>query len=121
MAAGRGAAGSGRGGVAALRQQCRGAQGPVLRRGLTFGSTEPPEAGCLDAVQVLGLGRVGVLGTMWQVLRGNGTRHPAIRRRQVRTLRIEAETPLPLEVDGEIVGQTPATFSVHPSRLTTVV
>ncbi|AVT28209.1 hypothetical protein C6361_00390 [Plantactinospora sp. BC1] len=94
---------------------------PYFAGGLTFGSTEPPEAGYLDAVQVLGLGRVGVVGTMWQVLRGNGARHPAIRRRQVRTLRIEAEIPLPLEVDGEIVGHTPATFSVHPSRLTTVV
>ncbi|MBF9134861.1 hypothetical protein I0C86_38950 [Plantactinospora sp. S1510] len=94
---------------------------PFFAGGLTFGSVEPPEAGHLDAVQVLGAGRIGVLATMWQVFRGNAARHPAIRRQQVQTLRIDADTPLPLEVDGEIVGYTPAAFSIHPSRLTTVV
>ncbi|GGM61201.1 hypothetical protein GCM10011608_52820 [Micromonospora sonchi] len=94
---------------------------PYIAGGLTFGSAEPPEAGHLDVVQALGVGRIGVIGLMWQVFRGNAGGHPAIRRRQVRTLRIDADTPLPLEVDGEIVGYTPAAFSVHPSRLLTVV
>lgn len=94
---------------------------PYFAGGLTFGSAEPPEAGHLDAVQILGVGRASVLGLMWQVLRGNAALHPAIRRRQVHTLRIDADTPVPLEVDGEISGYTPAAFSVHPSRLTTVV
>jgi diacylglycerol kinase (ATP) len=94
---------------------------PYFAGGLTFGSAQPPGTGQLDAVQILGAGRVGVLRLMWQVLRGSAAAHPAVRRRQVRTVRIDAETPLPVEVDGEIVGFTPAAFSVHPSRLTTVV
>jgi diacylglycerol kinase (ATP) len=94
---------------------------PYFAGGLTFGSAQPPRPGYLDAVQVLGVGRIGVVGLMWQVFRGRAARHPAIRRQQVRTVRIDADTPLPVEVDGEIVGYTPAAFSVHPSRLTTVV
>ncbi|MDG4785141.1 diacylglycerol kinase family protein [Micromonospora sp. WMMD1102] len=94
---------------------------PYFAGGLTFGSTRPAEPGQLDAVAVLGLGRAGVLGLMWRVLRGSAAGHPAIRRRQVRTVAVDADIPLPVEVDGEIVGYTPATFSVHPAQLTTVV
>jgi diacylglycerol kinase (ATP) len=94
---------------------------PYFAGGLTFGSTAPPRDGRLDVVQALGLGRIGVLGLMWQVFRGAAASHAAIHRREARTVRIDADTPLPVEVDGEIVGHTPAVFSVHPSRLTTVV
>jgi diacylglycerol kinase (ATP) len=94
---------------------------PYFAGGLTFGSTRPPRSGRLDAVQVLGIGRSGVARLMWQVFRGGAGRHPAIRRQEVRTVAIDADSPLPVEVDGEIVGSTPAVFSVHRSRLTTVV
>jgi diacylglycerol kinase family enzyme len=94
---------------------------PYFAGGLTFGPARPPRAGHLDAVRVLGLGRAGVARLMWQVFRGGAGTHPAIRREEVRTVRVDADSPLPVEVDGEIVGSTPAVFSVHPSRLTTVV
>jgi diacylglycerol kinase (ATP) len=94
---------------------------PYFAGGLTFGSARPPAPGYLDAVQVLGMGRAGVAGLMWHVFRGNAAGHPAIRRREVRTVHVDADRPLPVEVDGEIVGYTPAAFSVHPSRLATVV
>lgn len=94
---------------------------PYFAGGLTFGSAQPPQAGYLDAVRVTGVGRIGVVGLMWQVFRGAAAGHPAIHRQEVRTVRIDADSPLPIEVDGEIVGYTPAEFSVHPSRLTTMV
>lgn len=94
---------------------------PYFAGGLTFGSTRPPQTGYLDAVRVAGVGRIGLAALMWQVFRGAAAGHPAIDRQEVRTVRIDADSPLPVEVDGEIVGNTPAEFSVHPSRLTTVV
>lgn len=94
---------------------------PYFAGGLTFGSTQPPRAGYLDAVRVAGVGRLGVAGLMWQVFRGAAAGHPAIHRQEVRTVYVDADSPLPVEVDGEIVGYTPAEFSIHPSCLTTVV
>ncbi|MFI7158442.1 diacylglycerol/lipid kinase family protein [Micromonospora chalcea] len=94
---------------------------PYFAGGLTFGRAEPPRAGYLDAVRVGGVGRAGVAGLMWRVFRGAAAGHPAIHRQEVRTVRVDADSPLPVEVDGEIVGRTPAEFSIHQSRLTTVV
>lgn len=94
---------------------------PYFAGGLTFGSAQPPQAGYLDAVRVVGVGRLGVVGLMLRVFRGAAEGHPAIHRQEVRTVRIDADSPLPVEADGEIVGYTPAEFSLHTSRLTTVV
>ncbi|GAA0362107.1 diacylglycerol kinase family lipid kinase [Micromonospora gifhornensis] len=94
---------------------------PYFAGGLTFGHAQPPQAGRLDAVRVAGVGRLGVVGLMWQVFRGAAAGHPAIHRQEVRRVRIDADSPLPVEVDGELVGFTPAEFSVHPSCLKTVV
>ncbi|RIV39084.1 diacylglycerol/lipid kinase family protein [Micromonospora radicis] len=94
---------------------------PYFAGGLTFGRPRPARAGHLDAVRVAGVGRVGVVGLMWRVFRGAAAGHPAIHLQEVRTVRVDADRPLPVEVDGEIVGSTPAEFSVHPSCLTTVV
>ncbi|MDG4792960.1 diacylglycerol kinase family protein [Micromonospora sp. WMMD1082] len=94
---------------------------PYFAGGLTFGRTQPAQAGYLDAVRVAGVGRIGVVGLMWRVFRGAAAGHPAIHRQEVRTVRIDADSPLPVEVDGEIVGHTPAEFSIHPSCLATVV
>lgn len=40
---------------------------------------------------------------------------------QVRTIRLESATPLPVQVDGEVVGYLPMTFAVFPRALTVIV
>ena len=40
---------------------------------------------------------------------------------QVRAIRIDSETPMPVQVDGEVIGHLPMTFAVVPRALTVVV
>jgi|SRR5215217_1359975 len=53
-----------------------------------------------------------------KVYRGEHVPHPHIKEFRVKeALTIEAERPLPLEADGEILGFTPATFEVVPQAI----
>ena len=40
---------------------------------------------------------------------------------QTESLTLSSPSPTPLQVDGELIGQLPATFSVEPSRLRVIV
>jgi diacylglycerol kinase (ATP) len=40
---------------------------------------------------------------------------------RVRAIRLDAETPLPVQVDGEVIGALPMTFAVYPRALTVIV
>jgi YegS/Rv2252/BmrU family lipid kinase len=93
---------------------------PFFAGGLSFGDGTTPDDGFLDTVVVDALGRVGVLELMWRLFRGKTGDHRAVRRWPLRTVGIDAEEPIPVEVDGEIIGRTPATFTVLPARLPTV-
>lgn len=46
---------------------------------------------------------------------------PGARYERVRTLHLDAATPLPVQVDGELIGYLPMTFVVMPRALTVVV
>ena len=81
----------------------------------------------------LGLGNRGVLDVLVfkgpksdsftmipKVYRGEHVPHDHVEEFRVkRELVIEADRPLPIEADGEVLGTTPATFEVipHPIRL----
>jgi diacylglycerol kinase (ATP) len=49
--------------------------------------------------------------------RGEHLPHPNIVEYRCRTLRIEAERPLRIEADGQVLGTTPATFEVVPQSI----
>jgi diacylglycerol kinase (ATP) len=96
---------------------------PFFAGGLSFAGGAAPGDGYLDTVLVDGLGRNGVVNLMWQLFRGRAGDHDAVRRWSTHEVRVESDEsrpPLPVEVDGEIVGMTPAVFSVEPARLLTV-
>jgi diacylglycerol kinase (ATP) len=52
-----------------------------------------------------------------KIYRGEHVPHPHIRELRGREVRVEAERPLPVEGDGEVLGTTPATFTVLPEVL----
>jgi diacylglycerol kinase (ATP) len=52
-----------------------------------------------------------------KVYRGEHVPHPHIKEMRGRVIGVEAERPLPIEGDGELLGTTPATFSVLPQVL----
>ena len=52
---------------------------------------------------------------------GNHIRHPKIRERKTRNITIESDEQLLVEVDGDVLGESPASFWILPSALTIVV
>ena len=52
-----------------------------------------------------------------RVYRGTHLRHPAVHLTRGSRVRVEATSPLPLEVDGEVVGTTPANFTLMHGRV----
>jgi diacylglycerol kinase (ATP) len=53
-----------------------------------------------------------------KIYRGEHLPHPHIKELRGREIRVGAERPLPVEGDGEVLGTTPATFTVLPQVLT---
>jgi diacylglycerol kinase (ATP) len=53
-----------------------------------------------------------------KIYRGEHVPHPHIKELRGRLIRVEAERPLRVEGDGEVLGTTPVTFTVLPEALT---
>lgn len=88
---------------------------------LTFAKNAIADDGLLDLVVVEStsvLQRLGVL--LWAVLR-RVKFTPKIRYAQARMIRLEASWPVPVQVDGEVIGTLPMSFSVAPRALTVIL
>ena len=94
---------------------------PYFAGGLTFGASRgAPDDGRLEVVLIEGVSRPRVLALLARAFAHRLDGHPAIRSWLAREVELDAVDPLPVEVDGEIVGTTPAEFSVHRRRLLTI-
>jgi diacylglycerol kinase (ATP) len=52
-----------------------------------------------------------------KIYRGEHVPHPHIKEFRGRVITVDAERPLPVEADGEVLGTTPATFTVLPQAI----
>ncbi len=88
---------------------------------MTFTRRAVADDGALDVV-VIGSGgilhRIGVIGRALLRLRAAG---PRVRYDRTQFLRLESKRPTPVQVDGEVIGYLPMTFSVAPQALTVIV
>ncbi|MGE5624953.1 MAG: diacylglycerol/lipid kinase family protein [Bacillota bacterium] len=86
-----------------------------------------PEAeiddGLLDVVLAKGMGRLGILQLLPQVLKGQHMAHPKVVQFRTARLTVESETPLHIHADGELTytGATRLDIEVLPKRLEVVV
>jgi YegS/Rv2252/BmrU family lipid kinase len=73
--------------------------------------------GAFDVVMIGDVGKVDFLTTAPKLYKGKHVNHPKVE--VVRTARVEVDAAehLPIELDGEQVGTTPATFQVVPGAL----
>ena len=73
--------------------------------------------GAFDVVMIGDVGKVDFLTTAPKLYKGKHVNHPKVE--VVRTARVEVDAAehLPIELDGEQVGTTPATFEVVPGAL----
>ncbi len=80
-----------------------------------------PEAsiddGLLDVVVVGDVTKLDFVTTSPRLYRGGHVRHPKVEVLRGPVVEVEAAEPLPLEVDGEPGGRTPARFQVVPGAL----
>lgn len=93
---------------------------PFFAGGLAFGSDVALDDGSFDVVVIGGLGKAGIARLIWSAFRGRLGNHPARRSWRTENVVVESHTPLPVEVDGEIAGRTPARFTLLPRRLLTI-
>ena len=76
--------------------------------------------GLLDIVIVGDVSKSELL-TIWPTLyRGSHVEHPKVRVRKTETVTIESDKQLLVEADGNIIGESPASFWVIPAALTIV-
>jgi diacylglycerol kinase family enzyme len=99
----------------------------VVANGRYFGGGMDiaPEArlddGFLDMVVIGDVGRSELMKIWPMTYIGSHVRHPKIRVRKVTSVTIESSERVPVEADGEILGECPVSFRVMPSALTVVV
>jgi diacylglycerol kinase (ATP) len=92
--------------------------GPRLR----WGPEIRPDDGQLDICVVRARSLVDYLGLFWHVLRGSHRQSPNVRYQTAsRSVTIEARRALPVQADGEILGNTPVVIEVVPLALKVVV
>jgi diacylglycerol kinase (ATP) len=77
--------------------------------------------GLLDLCVLTGRGPTALVGHALRAFPGRHLTSAAIVYRQARRIRINAESPLPVQLDGEHAGSTPVVFSAVPRALTVVL
>ncbi len=73
--------------------------------------------GLFEICLIRALSRGAFLRAFPGVFSGKHIRHPRVEMFQTAKIRLECEPPLPVLVDGEIVGQTPASFEIVPRAI----
>jgi len=73
--------------------------------------------GLLDVNVCEALGRVAAAALLWQIWRGRRPSHPKLRYFTARNVAVEAEPPITVAADGELIGHTPVQFEVVPQAL----
>jgi len=73
--------------------------------------------GVFDVCVVGPMTRMELLGQLPHVLDGTHIRHPAVDLVRGQLIEIETATPKPLWIDGEVIGNTPATFRMSHGQL----
>jgi diacylglycerol kinase family enzyme len=77
--------------------------------------------GRLDVVTIDEVGLLRALPKLLKLYRGNILGDPLVRHRSVATVRIDAEPEAAVEADGQLVGRTPAVFSLQRQALRVLV
>jgi diacylglycerol kinase family enzyme len=86
-----------------------------------FAKEAVADDGLLDVVIVGGGSAVARLSVLARAMLRRASLGPRVRYHRCRTIRLEANAPLPVQVDGEVIGTLPMTFNVAPGALEVIV
>ena len=80
--------------------------------GMMLAPDAAPDDGLFDVVLIGDVSRADFLTTAPKIYKGKHVKHPKVEVLRSARVTVEADEHLPIEVEGEQVGTTPATFSV---------
>jgi diacylglycerol kinase (ATP) len=93
------------------------ANGRYLGGGMMMCPQAEPDDGLFDVLLIGDVTKRDVLWTLPKSYRGKHLPHPRLDLLRGRTVTVDAEEPLPIELDGEQPGTTPARFEIVPRAL----
>jgi YegS/Rv2252/BmrU family lipid kinase len=76
---------------------------------------------CLDVCLFTSQQRLRYLFYLWGVLSGRHLRYPDVLYRKVQHVKVSGDLPVPIQMDGELIGQSPMEFSTCSEGLQMVV
>jgi diacylglycerol kinase (ATP) len=88
-----------------------------LGGGMHMTPNAKPDDGLFDVLLIGDVTKRDLVQTLPKIYRGTHLPHPKAEELRGRAVRVDALTPLPVELDGEQPGTTPATFEVVPGAL----
>ena len=93
------------------------ANGRFLGGGMKMCPDAEPDDGLLDALLIGDITKRDLVLTMPKIYRGTHLPHPKAELLQGRVVTVDADDPIPIQLDGEQPGTTPARFEVVPRAL----
>jgi diacylglycerol kinase (ATP) len=91
--------------------------GDYTAGGMWMAPEAAPDDGLLDIVTIGDVTKLDFVTTFPKLYRGKHLSHPKIELRRGRRMRVEADRPLPIVLDGEQPGTTPVTIEIVPKAL----
>jgi YegS/Rv2252/BmrU family lipid kinase len=88
------------------------ANGRYFGGGMRMCPDAEPDDGLFDVLTIGDVSKADFMRTMPKIYRGTHLPHPKAELLRGATVEIEAETPVPIELDGEQPGTTPARFEI---------
>ncbi|MGH3135723.1 MAG: diacylglycerol/lipid kinase family protein [Gaiellaceae bacterium] len=93
------------------------ANGRYLGGGMMMCPEAEPDDGLFDALVIGDVTKRDLLFVLPKTYRGRHLPHPRLESLRGRVITVDADEPLPIEIDGEQPGTTPARFEVVPRAL----
>jgi diacylglycerol kinase (ATP) len=93
------------------------ANGKFLGGGIPVAPLAELDDGLLDVMVLPALSAVRLFGLVPHVLMGRHHRSRHVIHRRSRRVRVEADSPMPVTIDGEPAGSGPVTYEVEPNAL----
>ena len=85
--------------------------------GMKLAPDASPDDGLFDIITIGDVSKVDFLTTAPKLYRGTYLRHPKVELVRSPWVEVDADERLPIELEGEQVGTTPATFEIVPAAL----
>jgi len=97
------------------------ANGKFAGGGMMLAPQAEIDDGLLDVTLTDGAGRFDVIKELPRIGRGGLLKNPKVSQARAKEVKITSEEPMAIDVDGELVGYTPATIKILPGAVRFVV